>query len=56
MQERVKEAEATMEREKRECKDRIQEIEDQFNAKEKTLHEKLKRDMNQLIQEQIKEM
>lgn len=51
MQEKVKEAEAIMKEEKLKCKERIKEIEDQFNIKERTLMEKLKKDMNQLIQE-----
>lgn len=45
-----------MKEEKQKCKERIKEVEDQFNIKEKSLMEKLKKEMNQLIQEQIKEM
>ena len=49
MQNRVKEAEAIMEREKQICKERIHEIEHEFNEKERNLQDRLKRDMNQLI-------
>jgi hypothetical protein len=47
----VKEAEEIMKEEKQKCKARIKEIEDEFNSKERTLMDKLKREMNQLIQE-----
>lgn len=46
MQDRVKEAEQVMETEKQRCKERIKQVEDEFNLKERTLHDKLKRDMN----------
>lgn len=49
MQDRVKEAEAIMKEEKQKCKERIKEVEDEFNMKERSLMEKLKKDMNQLI-------
>ena len=49
MQDRVKEAEQIMETEKQKCKERINQVESEFNLKERTLQEKLKRDMNQLI-------
>lgn len=49
MQDRVKEAEEVMEKEKQKCKERIKQVEDEFNIKEKTLHEKLKKEMNGLI-------
>lgn len=45
-----------MEVEKQKCHERIKEIEDEFNEKEKVLLDKLKRDMNQLIQEQMREL
>ncbi len=56
MQSRVQEAEETMKREKQKCKERIAEVEREFLDKEKVLNDKLKREMNQLIQEQIKEI
>ena len=45
-----------MEKEKRKCKERIEEVEQEFNEKEAYLQEKLKKEMNQLIQEQIREI
>lgn len=45
-----------MKEEKQKCKERIKEVEDQFNLKERSLMDKLKKDMNQLIQEQMKEI
>lgn len=46
MQDRVQEVEVLMKEEKKKCKERIQEIENEFNLKEKTLLDKLKKDMN----------
>jgi hypothetical protein len=46
MQDQVKEAEQAMESEKQKCKERVKQVEDEFNLKERTLQDKLKRDMN----------
>lgn len=51
MKDRVREAMETMENEKRICKERIQEVESEYIEKERTLHDKLKREMSALIQE-----
>ena len=51
MQDRVRQAEETMQEERRKNKQRIEEVEREFFEKEKELTERLKRDMNQLIQE-----
>ena len=56
IKDRVREAMETMEQEKRKCKERIQEVEQEFMDKERTLQDKLKKDMNALIQEQVKEI
>ena len=48
MQDRVKEA-AIMKEEQKKCKARIQEVEEEFGLKERSLMDKLKKDMNQLI-------
>ena len=49
MQERVKDAEEKSEKEKRKCQEKISTVEREFNEKERTLHEKVKREMNKLI-------
>ena len=49
MQDEVRIAEETMERERKLHGERIQEIEDDYLEKERSLHDKLKREMAQLI-------
>ena len=49
MQDRVKEAEDIMKQEKKKASERVQQVEREFNEKEKTLTDRLKHQMNQLI-------
>ena len=56
MQDRVQEVQEIMEKERRKHQERIQEIESDYVEKERMLNEKLKRDMHNLIQEQIREI
>ena len=56
IQNRVKEAEQALIKESKVCKQRISEVEQEFADKEKYLKDKLKKEMEQLIKEQIQEI
>ena len=56
MHSKVKEAEETMQRERKKNQDRIEQVQIEYSDKEKRLLEKLKADMSKLIQEQLKEL
>ncbi len=49
MQAQVKEAEDTMKREKKKAEERVALVEREFGEKERTMMERLKREMNTLI-------
>ena len=56
MQDRVKDAEDKMQRESKKSKDRVIEVEREFSDKERSLNERIKREMNTLISEQMREL
>ena len=56
MQECVKDAEDKMQREKVRCQEKVSSVEREFNEKEKHLMDKLKREMNTMVQEQMREL
>lgn len=49
MMDQVREAEETVKRERKKAEDRVAQVEREFNEKERTMTERLKRDMNNLI-------
>jgi len=51
MQDRVKDVEDKMQRESKKSKDRVIEVEREFSDKERSLNERIKREMNTLISE-----
>ena len=56
MQEKVRVAQETMQRERQENSERLHQIEQEFLDKERRLNSKLKDQMNALIQQQIQEI
>jgi hypothetical protein len=56
MVDQVREAEETVKRERKKAEERVATVEREFNEKERSLMEKIKRDMNGLIQEQMREL
>jgi hypothetical protein len=56
MVDQVREAEDTVKRERKKAEEKVAAVEREFHEKERTLTERLKRDMNNLIQEQMREL
>jgi len=56
MVDQVREAEETVKRERKKAEERVATVEREFNEKERSLMDKIKRDMNGLIQEQMREL
>jgi Skp family chaperone for outer membrane proteins len=49
MQDKVKDAEEKLQKERIKCQEKVSQVERDFNEKERSLMEKLKRDMNNMV-------
>jgi hypothetical protein len=52
----VREADDTVKRERKKAEEKVAAVEREFYEKERTMTDKLKREMNNLIQEQMREL